>query len=423
MVGGKETGRGTICSFMTFGEMMPDVVIVGAGPVGLFMGVLLLQRGHEVRILERRSCRSSRSRAIGIHPPALAALARAGVADPLITAGVRIKRVVAFSRRRPVAELAFDGDPGFPFILAVPQPVTEEALELAVKNLDADAIVRGADVQEVVEDLGHVRTIANCPAGVQDFSSRLVVAADGAHSAIRGHYLPGLPDRSYPDSYIMGDFPDSTGHGSDAVLYLEPGGIVESFPLPGAIRRWVVRLGAPEKDPTVDKLAHLVLARTGEVLDVPGNSMLSAFEVRSAFGSPHGSRQGGAARGRSPRNQPHRRAGHEPWLVGCCGAGPDHRCFVPGCRRRAGSGGFREVPQKGGAARFASGWTQHGSGKTSSASRHVSQECGFRKRIRSTGNFRAGGAALHHALTGPGASVVPGWLLGGWCSSSHRCPG
>ncbi|WP_024816758.1 FAD-dependent oxidoreductase [Arthrobacter sp. 31Y] len=260
---------------------MPDVVIVGAGPVGLFMGVLLLQRGHEVRILERRSCRSSRSRAIGIHPPALAALARAGVADPLITAGVRIKRGVAFSRRRPVAELAFDGDPGFPFILAVPQPVTEEALELAVKNLDADAIVRGADVQEVVEDLGHVRTIANCPAGVQDFSSRLVVAADGAHSAIRGHYLPGLPDRSYPDSYIMGDFPDSTGHGSDAVLYLEPGGIVESFPLPGAIRRWVVRLGAPEKDPTVDKLAHLVLARTGEVLDVPGNSMLSAFEVRS----------------------------------------------------------------------------------------------------------------------------------------------
>ena len=260
---------------------MPDVVIVGAGPVGLFMGVLLLQRGHQVRILERRSCRSSRSRAIGIHPPALAALARAGVADPLITAGVRIKRGVAYSRRRPVAELAFDGDTGFPFILAVPQPVTEEALELAVQNLDADAIVRGADVQEVVENLGRVRTVANCAAGVQEFSSRLVVAADGAHSAIRRHYLPDLPDRSYPDSYIMGDFPDSTGHGSDAVLYLEPGGIVESFPLPGGVRRWVVRLGAPEEDPTADKLAHLVLARTGEVLDVPGNSMLSAFEVRS----------------------------------------------------------------------------------------------------------------------------------------------
>lgn len=47
---------------------MLDVVVVGAGPVGLFMGALLLQQGHTVRILERRPARSHRSRAIGIHP-------------------------------------------------------------------------------------------------------------------------------------------------------------------------------------------------------------------------------------------------------------------------------------------------------------------------------------------------------------------
>jgi 2-polyprenyl-6-methoxyphenol hydroxylase-like FAD-dependent oxidoreductase len=273
--------RGTICWSMNLRAIVPDVVIVGAGPVGLFMGVLLLRRGHQVRILERRSCRSNRSRAIGIHPPALAKLADAGVADQLITSGIRIKRGVAYSRRRPVAELAFDGDADFPFILAVPQMVTEEVLELAVRNLDAEAIVRGADVQEVAEDLDRVRILANCPDGVQEFSSRLVMAADGAHSTLRRHFLPRLPARSYPDCYIMGDFPDSTGHGSDAVLYLEPEGIVESFPLPRGLRRWVVRLGAPEKGPTAEGLADLVLARTGEVLDVSGLSMLSAFEVRS----------------------------------------------------------------------------------------------------------------------------------------------
>lgn len=265
----------------TAGRTVPDVVIVGAGPVGLFMGVLLLQRGYQVRILERRNSRSNRSRAIGIHPPALAELARAGVAEELVAAGVHIQRGVAYSRRRRVAELAFDGDTAFPFILAVPQTFTEEVLERAVRDLDASAIVRSADVQGIDhnDETVHVRAVS--PSGSLEAEARLVIAADGAHSTIRPHYLPALPSRSYPDCYIMGDFPDDTGHGSDAVLYLEPEGIVESFPLPEGIRRWVVRLGAPYKNPTTAGLAHLVAARTGEVLDTAGNLMLSAFDVRS----------------------------------------------------------------------------------------------------------------------------------------------
>jgi 2-polyprenyl-6-methoxyphenol hydroxylase-like FAD-dependent oxidoreductase len=260
---------------------MIDVVIVGAGPVGLFMGALLLQRGHQVRILERRSSRSDSSRAIGIHPPALAELARAGVAGQLIAAGVHIHQGVAYSQRRMVARLAFDGDPAFPFILAVPQTVTETVLEKTVMDLDPAAIVRGADVHHVVDDFRSVRVAADSPRGALEFRARLVVAADGAHSSIRQRILPHLPSRSYPDCYIMGDFADATGHGTDAVLYLEPDGIVESFPLPGGVRRWVVRLGSPDQGTTAAGLAKLIGDRTGEVPDAASNTMLSAFEVRS----------------------------------------------------------------------------------------------------------------------------------------------
>ncbi len=260
---------------------MFDVVIVGAGPVGLFMGALLLQQGHQVRILERRDRQSDRSRAIGIHPPALAELARAGVANQLVAAGVQIHRGVAYSQGRMVARLAFDSDPDFPFILAVPQTVTEKVLERTVMDLDSAAIVRGADVQDVVDDFRSVRVAADSAAGGLEFRARLVVAADGAHSAIRQRILPHLPSRSYPDCYIMGDFADDTSHGTDAVLYLEPAGIVESFPLPRGVRRWVVRLGSPDKGTTAAGLAELIGARTGEVPDSRSNTMLSAFEVRS----------------------------------------------------------------------------------------------------------------------------------------------
>ncbi|MCP1414152.1 NAD(P)/FAD-dependent oxidoreductase [Paenarthrobacter sp. A20] len=260
---------------------MLDVVIVGAGPVGLFMGALLLQGGHQVRILERRITRSGRSRAIGIHPPALAELARAGVADELIAAGVHIRQGVAYSQRQKVATLAFDGDPVYPFILAVPQAITENILEKTVMALDPGAIIRGADVQEVVDDFRSVHIVADSSSGRRELRASLAVAADGAHSLFRQRVLPHLPSRSYPDSYIMGDFADTTGHGSDAVLFLEPAGIVESFPLPGGVRRWVVRLGAPDNGSTAAGLAELVGVRTGEVLDAGTNTMVSAFEVRS----------------------------------------------------------------------------------------------------------------------------------------------
>lgn len=262
---------------------VPDVVIVGAGPVGLFLGVLLLQHGRSVRILERRTTPSSRSRAIGIHPPALKVLQRAGLAAELVAEGIHIRQGVAYSRGSKVAELPFAGDPDFPYILAVPQPVTEQVLTAAMTALDPAAIVRGADVHTMIDDggSGSVRIEARSRAGDVEFRSSLAVAADGAHSTFRHRLMPELRPRKYPDYYLMGDFEDTTGHGCDAVLYLEPEGIVESFPLPGRVRRWVVRLGAPATSTTADGLAGLVASRTGATPDPATNSMLSAFGVQA----------------------------------------------------------------------------------------------------------------------------------------------
>ncbi|MFJ5956303.1 FAD-dependent oxidoreductase [Paenarthrobacter sp. NPDC092416] len=260
---------------------MFDVVIVGAGPVGLFMGALLLQNGHHVLILERRNGRSGLSRAIGIHPPALAVLDTIGAAEPLISAGVRIENGVAYSRGSRVAGISFTGDALYPFILAVPQTVTERVLESRVAALDPETLVRGAEVQAIHDDGGAVRVQASGASGHLEFTCKLVVAADGAHSGIRQQLLPDTPARNYPDCYVMGDFADTTGHGSNAVLYLEPDGIVESFPLPGAIRRWVVRLGAPDPGSTAAQLATLIGARTGVDVEAASNTMLSAFDVQS----------------------------------------------------------------------------------------------------------------------------------------------
>jgi 2-polyprenyl-6-methoxyphenol hydroxylase-like FAD-dependent oxidoreductase len=266
---------------------MTEVIIVGGGPVGLYLAGLLLQAGVEVRVLEQRLRRERHSRAIGIHPPALAALDKVGVAGALVRAGVPIRSGTALSRGRTVGSMSFATVSGrFPFVLSLPQFATESILEQRVQELDASALVRGARVSEVMHDGGLVTAAIAAPveggAGSR-VTARLLIAADGARSPVRSLLNIPVITKTYPDHYIMGDFAAGGDHGQQAVLYLETGGIVESFPLPGGLRRWVVRTGRP--DPGVDAagLSRLVHQRTGVRPDPETNTMLSSFSPRSSL--------------------------------------------------------------------------------------------------------------------------------------------
>jgi 2-polyprenyl-6-methoxyphenol hydroxylase-like FAD-dependent oxidoreductase len=66
-----------------------DVVMLGAGPVGLVAASELARRGVHVRVIDRLSAPTAESRAIGVHGRSMDMFDRIGIADELITTGVK----------------------------------------------------------------------------------------------------------------------------------------------------------------------------------------------------------------------------------------------------------------------------------------------------------------------------------------------
>src|SRR5512145_251720 len=70
-----------------------DVLVVGAGPTGLFTALELARRGVSVRVIEEQWRTASRSYALGLHPRTLDMLDAHGIADTLVAKGHRLEAV------------------------------------------------------------------------------------------------------------------------------------------------------------------------------------------------------------------------------------------------------------------------------------------------------------------------------------------
>jgi 2-polyprenyl-6-methoxyphenol hydroxylase-like FAD-dependent oxidoreductase len=172
-------------------EADAEVAIVGYGPVGSTLAILLAQRGRSVVVLERWPQPYPLPRAVHMDHEVARILQSCGIGEQLRAIG-EPAHVYEWRNGAGVVLLRF-GRPGasvsgWPESLMFTQPELEDVLDQRARSLPLISVRRGTEVTGLGHDgSGMVLRTADGT----EIRARYVVGCDGANSTIRA--LAGLP--------------------------------------------------------------------------------------------------------------------------------------------------------------------------------------------------------------------------------------
>lgn len=264
-----------------------QVVIVGGGPVGLFLGICLEKAGISSLILEKRAEPRRGSRSLGIHPVSLELFDKLNLTNSFLKKGIKICRGHAFVNSKKLGTLSFEHCPEpFNYILSLPQHRTEKILEEELDNLNSAVLRRNTKVKNISQDENKIEVFFNENGKTRSVAASYLVGCDGKNSFVRSLANISFEGKTYADTYIMGDFVDNTDFGSDAAVFLCDDGLIESFPLLNNYRRWVVKTDTYISSVSRQEIDVRVQQRIGHDLEGTRNVMLSSFGVQKLLARP-----------------------------------------------------------------------------------------------------------------------------------------
>ena len=182
-----------------------DVLIAGAGPIGLTAAIELARRGVDFRIVDPIHDPPQYAKAVGVQPRTLEVFEGMGVLRRILDAAVQMFGQFVYVNGEKVATIEFATPADVPFgFIAIPQYATERILreELAMHGV---SIERGLQVADFEQDADGVTAALEGDDGRQTVRTRYLVGADGAHSAVRKALGLTFEGAAFEEQYMLGD--------------------------------------------------------------------------------------------------------------------------------------------------------------------------------------------------------------------------
>ncbi|MFF3066901.1 FAD-dependent monooxygenase [Kitasatospora sp. NPDC057936] len=182
-----------------------DVLVVGAGPVGLTAAAELRRRGVACRIVDRLAAAQPYAKAVGIQPRTLELWDAMGLLPRVLDEAVPLKGQLTYLNGEPGPRLDLRLPPDVPYgFAALPQYRTERLLTEHLAGFGA-AVERRCELTGLVQEDGRVRASLATPEGDEEVSAQYVIGCDGAHSRVRRSLGIGFEGDAFPSRYMLGD--------------------------------------------------------------------------------------------------------------------------------------------------------------------------------------------------------------------------
>jgi 2-polyprenyl-6-methoxyphenol hydroxylase-like FAD-dependent oxidoreductase len=252
-------------------ERSTEVLVVGAGPVGLFAALCAARDGLDVMIVDQTWQGFARGYATILHPRSLGLLRQAGLGDELVRAGRLIHEVSLYVDKEHVCRLALDAP-----ALAIAQSTFEETLLRALQGLgvrphapfQATTIEQdgsGVNVRLVRRELVRLGSPALYsdwePVDSSVLRAKFVIGADGYDSRVRAALGIETVTVGSTETFSIFEFPSSSPAG-DIELCFENELASAMIPLPNERARWSFQLASGfDRVPDLERLRTLLAER------------------------------------------------------------------------------------------------------------------------------------------------------------------
>ncbi|RAN79186.1 monooxygenase [Bacillus sp. SRB_336] len=227
-----------------------DVIIIGAGPVGLTLANLLGQFGVSTVVFEGRDELIDYPRAVGIDDEALRTMQTIGLVDKVLPHTVPDQKIrIVNGDRRILAEInPTTREFGWPRRNGFIQPLVDKELLEGLARYPHVEVRFGTQVSAFASDSDGVTAIVSTASGEEQVTGSYVVGCDGGRSLTRQHLGLAFEGETRSTRGLVIDVANDPIGTPHAVFGGDPSRGYATLSLPHGIRRWEFTLFEGESE-------------------------------------------------------------------------------------------------------------------------------------------------------------------------------